>query len=67
MKPRESAPVPRVALTREEAAMSLGLSLSSFERHVQPDLKLIRCGSTRLVPVGELEAWAARNAALASA
>lgn len=52
------APVPRVALTREEAAAALGMSLDSFERHVQPDLRLIRRGKLRLVAVAELERWA---------
>ena len=51
------APVPRVALTRVEAAASLGMSLDSFERHVQPDVRLIRRGKLRLVPVSELERW----------
>ena len=65
MKPQPSAPVPRVALTREEAAAALGVSRSHFERHIQPQLKLIYSGSARLVPIGELEAWAARAATLA--
>jgi hypothetical protein len=43
--------VPRVALSRQEAAMSLGMSLDSFERHVQPELRLIRRGKLRLVPL----------------
>ncbi len=51
-------PIPRVALTREEAAAALGMSLDSFERHVQPELRLIRRGKLRLVPVHELERWA---------
>lgn len=54
----ETAPVPRVALTREEAAAALGMSLDSFERHVQPELRLIRRGKLRLVPVSELQRWA---------
>ena len=54
--------VPRVALSRQEAAASLGMSLDSFERHVQPELKLIRRGKLRLVPVVELERWAIENA-----
>ena len=58
MKPQPTAPVPRVALTREEAASALGMSLDSFERHVQPELRLIRRGKLRLVPVRELERWA---------
>lgn len=59
------APVPRVALTRSEAAAALGISLSHFERHVQPDLRLIRSGKARLVPVTELDRWAAARATLA--
>ena len=54
--------VPRVALSRQEAAMSLGMSLDSFERHVQPELRLIRRGKLRLVPLAELERWANDNA-----
>lgn len=53
-----TVPVPRVALTREEAAAALGMSLDSFERHVQPTIKLIRRGKLRLVAVRELERWA---------
>jgi hypothetical protein len=53
-----TTPIPRVALTREEAAAALGMSLDSFERHVQPDLRLIRRGKLRLVPIRELERWA---------
>ena len=56
-----SAP-PRLALTREEAARSLGVSLDSFERYIQPDLKLIRRGRLRLVPTSELERWVTENA-----
>ncbi len=56
------APVPRVALNRDDAAAALGISLDSFERHVQPDLRMIRRGKLRLVPVAELERWAAGHA-----
>ena len=54
--------VRRVALSRQEAATSLGMSLDSFERHVQPELRLIRRGKLRLVPLAELERWANENA-----
>lgn len=57
-RPENVGPVPRVALTRAEAAASLGMSLDSFERHVQPELRLVRRGSMRLVPVAELARWA---------
>jgi excisionase family DNA binding protein len=56
------APIPRVALTREEAAAALGMSLDSFERHVQPSLRLVRLGRIRLVPIRELERWLEENA-----
>jgi excisionase family DNA binding protein len=57
--------VPRVALTREEAAASIGVSLSTFERWIQPELRIIYAGSTRLVPIRELEAWVERTATIA--
>lgn len=61
---RERAIVPRVTVTKQEAAAALGISVDSFERHVQPELRVIRCGRMRLIPVRELERWAAENAAL---
>jgi len=57
-EPATVAPVPRVALTRGEAAASLGIGLDSFERHVQPEVRMIRRGKLRLVPIVELERWA---------
>ena len=47
----------RVLLTRKEAAASMGMSLSTFERHVQPDVRLVATGQLRLVPPSELERW----------
>jgi hypothetical protein len=58
-------PVPRVAVTLEEAAASIGVSLAHFRRHVLPELHTIRSGATRLVPVVELSRWAERAATLA--
>lgn len=55
--------LPRFALTREEAARSLGMSVDSFERHVQPEVKLVRRGKLRLVPVTEIARWCEENAA----
>ena len=52
----------RLALTRTEAANSLGMSVDSFERYVQPEIRLIRRGTLRLVPVAELDAWLQKNA-----
>jgi hypothetical protein len=61
-----SAPhLPRLALKRDEAARSLGISLDSFERHVQPEIRLVRRGTLRLVPVVELDRWVRDNMARA--
>ena len=59
----DTSNVPRLALTRAEAAEAIGVSLDSFERHVQPELRIIRRGRMRLIPLRELERWATENAA----
>jgi hypothetical protein len=59
---RSVQPVPRYALTRREAAASLGISLNHFERRVQPELKVVLSGQLVLIPVAELERWVQRNA-----
>jgi hypothetical protein len=47
---------------RADAAKVLGMSLDSFERYVQPEVRLVRRGGMRLVPRTELEAWLDKNA-----
>jgi hypothetical protein len=51
-----------IAVSRADAAAALGMSLDSFERNVQPDVRIIRRGRLRLVPVVELVRWANENA-----
>jgi hypothetical protein len=51
-----------IAVSRADAAQALGMSLDSFERNVQPDVRIIRRGRLRLVPVAELVRWADENA-----
>ena len=58
-----TAPIPRLALTRDEAAASIGMSLDSFERYVQPTLRMVRLGTMRRVRVADLDAWLNKNAA----
>jgi len=58
--------VPRVAVTFDEAAASLGISRRHFDRHVAPHLRVVRSGSVRLVPVDELAKWADRTATIAA-
>jgi hypothetical protein len=58
-----SPSVSRITLTKPEAAAALGISIDSFERHVQPELRVIRRGRMRLIPCSELQRWADENAA----
>jgi len=55
------ARVARLALTKAEAAESLGLSVDSFDRYVAPELRIVRRGRCRLVAVAELERWLERS------
>ncbi len=57
---------PRLGLTVEEAAEAVGMSESSFKRHVQPELRVVRRGSLRIIPVPEIERWLEGNATLAA-
>jgi hypothetical protein len=61
-KPRRRPPAHRLAMTRAEAASALGVSINSFERHVQPELRIVRRGKLRLIPVREIERWLEENA-----
>lgn len=56
------APVPRIALTPAEAAAAIGVGPDFFDEHVAPELHVVRRGRKRLVPVRDLERWAAENA-----
>lgn len=61
--------LPRLALTKQEAAKALGISVDHFERHVLPDIRVIRTGRGQrklmLVPMRELERWVDEHAAYA--
>lgn len=51
-----------IALGKPDAAAALSISVDSFERYVQPEVRCIRRGRLRLFPVTELERWANDNA-----
>lgn len=56
---------PRLGLTVAEAAQAVGMSESSFKRHVQPELRIVRRGSLRIIPLSEIEQWLEHNATFA--
>lgn len=53
---------PRLALSREEAAESIGVSVDTLERYVLDGLKVVRMGRRVLVPISELQAFLDRSA-----
>jgi excisionase family DNA binding protein len=55
--PGSDESVPRLALTKGEAAVCLGVSVDFFEQHVMPAIRIVRCGRRRLIPLRELEQW----------
>jgi len=56
----EATRVERLAYTRAQAAAALGISRSTFIRHVLPFVETIEIGSgSQLIPVDELERYAA--------
>jgi hypothetical protein len=58
----DRAPVPRTALSIEEACASIGCSWKFWTEYVAPTLPVVRLGRRRLVPVAALEAWLEEHA-----
>ena len=56
--------VPRLALTKPEAARAIGVSVDHLERHVLPELRAVRSGRLVLIPLRELERWVDEHAAV---
>ena len=54
---------PRLALSLDEAAATLGVSPDYFDEHVRPELRIVRRGRRVLIAVAELERWLQTSAA----
>jgi hypothetical protein len=57
-----SASIPRIALTPPEAAAAIGVGPDFFDANIAPEIRIVRRGRKRLVPVSELERWMVENA-----
>jgi hypothetical protein len=57
--------VRRLALSKQEAAEAFGVSVDFFDEHIAFELRMVRRGRRRLVPIRELERWLDKNADLA--
>src|SRR3954469_25058334 len=55
--------VPRLALSKAEAAEALGVSIDFLEEHVMHELRIVRRGRRRLIPMVEVERWLDSSAA----
>lgn len=62
MSKKLAVSIPRIALTPAEAAAAIGVGPDFFDQNIAPELRLVRRGRKRLVPVAELERWMAENA-----
>ena len=49
--------IPRVLLTKREAAQALGMSVRHFERHVQRFVRCVHSGQLTLYPLRDIERW----------
>jgi hypothetical protein len=56
-------PIPRLALSPDEAATSIGCSRDYLDQHIACELRWIRRGRRKFVSVRELERWLERSAA----
>lgn len=57
---KPSVAVPAIALRRVDAAAALGISPSTFDKHVRHQLRCVRLASVVIYPVSELIAWVER-------
>jgi excisionase family DNA binding protein len=53
---------PALALSIEQACAALGVSWDTWREHIAADVRIVRVGRRRLVPVAELERWLAEHA-----
>ena len=56
------ATVPTLALSIEQACQSLGVGWDFFHAHIAPDLRIVRRGRRKLIPVSEIQRWLDENA-----
>jgi hypothetical protein len=59
---RQDRNVPVLALSKQESAEALGVSVNLFDQKIARELKMVRRGRRRLVSVAEIERWLEREA-----
>jgi hypothetical protein len=61
---KRERPQPRLLLSKQEAAISLGMSVRHFERHVQDHVRCVHSGQLTLYHLRDLEQWAEDEATI---
>lgn len=56
---------PKLALSISEACEALGVGWDLWHEQIEPEIRLVRLGRRKLVPISELHAWLERHAARA--
>ncbi len=54
--------MPRLALSISEACEAIGVGWDFWRQNIEADVRLVRIGRRKLVPVRELELWLAEHA-----
>jgi hypothetical protein len=54
--------IPRLALSVGEACESLGCGWDFWSAHIAPEVRIVRVGAKKMVPVVEIERWLADHA-----
>lgn len=61
----KSRPIPRLALSPDEASAALGVSRDFFDDHIAHEIRIVRRGRRKLVAIAEIQRWLEREGALA--
>jgi hypothetical protein len=51
-----------VAVNTTRAAEMMSVSRDTFRERIEPELKIVRMGARKLIPVAELQRWTLENA-----
>ena len=51
-----------VAVNTTQAAAMMSVSRDTFREKIEPELRIVRMGSRKLIPVAELQRWTIENA-----
>ncbi len=54
---KPSKATPTLALSVEQACTALGVSWDTWHASIEPDVRIVRLGRRKLIPVASIERW----------